>query len=190
MKIVNEIDDSSSEHVNDSVSIIASEKHTKSSCTAKIIIGPLPSKRMRKGGSNESPDNSSSNSFGHTSSLCQRPSTALSSLSSEILSSKRRNQIPIAFIKHYPLPDSKLTTAEVTSAVNSNESHINISNLTSSSTSMVTPAALSISPIYQQVWEELQHRSEILRQQVFQKEMELRELHLKRFLASLHGDKC
>lgn len=44
--------------------------------------------------------------------------------------------------------------------------------------------------MYQQVWEELQRRSDILRQQVFQKEMELRELHLKRFLASLHGDNC
>ncbi|EJW71220.1 hypothetical protein WUBG_17872 [Wuchereria bancrofti] len=107
-----------------------------------------------------------------------------------MLQSKRRNQIPVAVIEHYPLSDSKLKATEATlAASNSNESRINVSNLTSSSTSMVTPAALSISPMYQQVWEELQRRSEILRQQVLQKEMELRELHLKRFLASLHGDK-
>ncbi|VBB27129.1 unnamed protein product [Acanthocheilonema viteae] len=195
-------DDSSSEQPNDSVSVIASEKHTNSSCTAKIVIGPLPPKRMRKGGSNVLPgsyrylcsDNIPSTSFGCTSSRCQRLSTALSSLSSEPLSSKRRSQIPLAFIEHYPLPDSKLA--------DNNESRKNTLNLTLSSTSTVglfhtldgnfykvTPAALSISPMYQQVWEELQHRSEILRQQVFQKEMELRELHLKRFLASLNGDK-
>uniref|UniRef100_A0A158Q8I5 NEDD4-binding protein 1 n=1 Tax=Elaeophora elaphi TaxID=1147741 RepID=A0A158Q8I5_9BILA len=193
-------DDSSSEQANDSVSIIASGKHTSNSCAAKIVIGPLPPKRMRKGGSNEATgscrslysDNTPSTSFEHTSSLCQLSSTALSSPSSETLPSKRRNQIPLAFIEHYPLPDSKLTTAEVASAANdSNESRVNVLNLASSSTSMMTPAALSISPMYQQVWEELQRRSEILRQQVFQKEMELRELHLKRFLASIiHGDKC
>ncbi|VDO53109.1 unnamed protein product, partial [Onchocerca flexuosa] len=131
-------------------------------------------------------DNCPSTSFEYKSPLCQQSPIALSS-SSEVLPSKRRNQIPLAFIEHYPLPDSKIATSEVTSVIG-NESRMNVSNLTTSSP-MVTPAALSISPLYQQVWEELQRRSEILRQQVVQKEMELRELHLKRFLASLHGDK-
>ncbi|VDM11768.1 unnamed protein product, partial [Wuchereria bancrofti] len=181
---------SSSEQANNSLSATSPEKHTNSSCTAKIVIAPLPLKRIRKGESSEISDNSPSTSFKYSSSLCQPPSTVLSSLSAEMLQSKRRNQIPVAVIEHYPLSDSKLKATEATlAASNSNESRINVSNLTSSSTSMVTPAALSISPMYQQVWEELQRRSEILRQQVLQKEMELRELHLKRFLASLHGDK-
>ncbi|VDK77535.1 unnamed protein product, partial [Onchocerca ochengi] len=188
-------DDSRSEQVNNSVSIIAPEKYTDSSCTAKIVIGPLPPKRNRKEGLNESGpcysfclDNSPSTSFEYKSSFCQQSPVTLSS-PSEVLPSKRRNQIPLAFIEHYPLPDSKLATSKVT-LVNGNEPCRNVSNLTISSPTMVTPAALSISPLYQQVWEELQRRSEVLRQQVFQKEMELRELHLKRFLASLHGDKC
>ncbi|VDK70019.1 unnamed protein product [Litomosoides sigmodontis] len=184
IEIVNEIDDSFRERANDSISIIAPEKRTDSSCTAKVVVTPLPSKRIRKGGSNELSDNVQSASSGH----------ALSSLSSEASLPKRRNQVPLAFIEHYPLPDSKLAAAELTSAFNSNESCLNISNLmtssTSTSTSAVAPKALSISPMYQQVWEELQRRSEELRQQVFQKEMELRELHLKRFLASLHDDTC
>ncbi|KAM3722788.1 Circadian locomoter output cycles protein kaput [Dirofilaria immitis] len=181
-------DDSRSEQINDSASVIIPEKHTSSSCTAKIVVGPLPPKRIRKRGSNESSDTTPSTSFEHTSSLCQQPSVALSS-SSVILPTKRRNQIPLAFIEHYPLPDSKIAGSDVKSP-NSKESCINVSNLPTSCASTVTPAALSISPMYQQVWEELQRRSEILRQQVLQKEMELRELHLKRFLASLHGDKC
>ncbi|VIO92368.1 helix-loop-helix DNA-binding domain containing protein [Brugia malayi] len=181
---------SSSEQANNSLSATAPEKHSSSSCTAKIVIAPLPVKKIRKGESSELSDNSPSTSFKYSSSLCQPSSTVLSTLSAEMLQSKRRNQIPVAVIEHYPLSDSKLKTTEATlAASNSNESRINVSNLTSSSTSMVTPAALSISPMYQQVWEELQRRSEILRQQVLQKEMELRELHLKRFLASLHGDK-
>lgn len=39
--------------------------------------------------------------------------------------------------------------------------------------------------MYRHIWEELQRRSEILRQQVIQKEIELRELHIKQFLASV-----
>ncbi|EFO14659.2 hypothetical protein LOAG_13857 [Loa loa] len=133
-------------------------------------------------------DNTPSTSFKYSSSFCQRSTATLSPQSSTILPSKRCNHTSLAFIEHYPLPDSKLTKAEeVISATNNNDSCINVSNLMSSSTSMAIPAPLSLSPMYQQVWRELQRRSEILRQQVFQKEMELRELHLKR---SLRNDKC
>uniref|UniRef100_A0A915Q271 PAS domain-containing protein n=1 Tax=Setaria digitata TaxID=48799 RepID=A0A915Q271_9BILA len=180
--------DSYMEQANDSLSSAVSEKHkcsssssnsssSSSSCTAKIVIEPLPPKRIRKGPSTADV-NLSNSSFHHTSTSHQRSLP-------EVPPAKRCNQIPLAFIEHYPLPDSKLAPPEVVSS-NSSETCMN----PTTSASAMTPAALSISPMYQQVWEELQRRSEILRQQVLQKEMELRELHLKRFLASLYSDKC
>uniref|UniRef100_A0A0R3QHZ3 Polycomb protein Asx n=1 Tax=Brugia timori TaxID=42155 RepID=A0A0R3QHZ3_9BILA len=161
LKIYNQIGHSSSEQANNSLSATAPEKHSSSSCTAKIVIAPLPLKKIRKGESSELSakpytryirgscrsfysDNSPSTSFKYSSSLCQPSSTVLSTLSAEMLQSKRRNQIPVAVIEHYPLSDSKLKTTEATlAASNSNESRINVSNLTSSSTSMVQFSNLS-----------------------------------------------
>lgn len=65
MEIVNEIDDSSSQQTNSSISTIAPEKHASSSCTAKIVIGPLPPKRIRKRESNEPPGRIIKISFGN-----------------------------------------------------------------------------------------------------------------------------
>uniref|UniRef100_F1KWJ5 Neuronal PAS domain-containing protein 2 n=1 Tax=Ascaris suum TaxID=6253 RepID=F1KWJ5_ASCSU len=106
-------------------------------------------------------------------------------------SSPKKRVHPLVYIEHFPLSDTSCSRAALpssTAALNP-PATTNPIAVTDATPSAATDSPLAFSPMYRHVWEELQRKSDLLRQQVLQKELELQELHLKQFLSSLRGNK-
>ncbi|VDM37544.1 unnamed protein product [Toxocara canis] len=129
---------------------------------------------------------------------CTSPCSQASPLASpaSVASLPKRRVHPLVYIEHFPLPDASASSAPAAAyppasyATSLNPgSVVNPVPITDAAPSSATDSPLAISPMYRHVWEELQRKSDLLRQQVLQKELELQELHLKQFLSSLRGNK-
>uniref|UniRef100_A0A914RPQ3 PAS domain-containing protein n=1 Tax=Parascaris equorum TaxID=6256 RepID=A0A914RPQ3_PAREQ len=165
----------------------------KAESSASVAFGVVNTQRVKRKHTSDSLEGITESKASTTVVDYASPSAQTSPLVSPIgtESSPKKRVHPLVYIEHFPLSDTSGSRAALPSSTAAlNPATItNPIAVTDAIPSTATDSPLAFSPMYRHVWEELQRKSDFLRQQVLQKELELQELHLKQFLSSLRGSK-